>query len=202
MPSNNYSYLALGDSYTIGEGVPLHASFPYQTVRLLRKKGYAFNAPEIVAQTGWTAEELQIGISQYCFKASYTFVSLLIGVNNQFRERSPHEYAIAFKSLLLQAIAFAGNNRGRVVVLSIPDWGVTPYAAGQDIRQIGNEINAFNRINKEITLSCRTQYIDITPASREAATDASMISDDKLHPAAKLYADWAQQLVQAFLKGI
>ncbi len=124
--SQTYSYLALGDSYTIGENVPIYDSFPYKTVQLLRKAGYSFYAPEIVAKTGWTTDELQTGIASNKLLPQYDIVSLLIGVNNQYRARSLQEYTQQFEALLQQAIGFANNKHTHVFVLSIPDWGVTP----------------------------------------------------------------------------
>ena len=124
---HTYTYLALGDSYTIGEGVPLHKTFPYQTVCLLRKGGYTFYAPEIVAKTGWTTGELEAAIGEHLLLPKYDFVSLLIGVNNQYRGRSIIEYKEQFEHLLKKAISFAGGKPEHVVVLSIPDYGVTPF---------------------------------------------------------------------------
>jgi len=124
MQSLSYTYLALGDSYTIGEMVPLTNSFPYQAVQLLRKEGFDFHAPEIIAKTGWTTDELQVAVNNYQFLKKYDFVSLLIGVNNQYRGRSSDDFAAEFEALLEQAIQLAHNEKGHVVVLSIPDWGL------------------------------------------------------------------------------
>src|SRR5574338_304396 len=116
-----YSYLALGDSYTIGESVSAKENFPNQTVQLLQKAGYDFESPEIVAKTGWTTDELQNGINKHHFNSPYDFVTLLIGVNNQYRGRTVSEYRTEFKSLLRHAIQFAGNKPDHVIVLSLPD---------------------------------------------------------------------------------
>ena len=188
------TYLALGDSYTIGEGVPLHESFPYQVVQCLRKNGHPFHAPEIVAKTGWTTDELLSTLSFTRLLPSYDFVSLLIGVNNQYRGRTLEEYGQQFDTLLKKAIRYSGNNAARVIVLSIPDWGVTPYAAARDQRKIAGEIDHFNQINKSIAGQYKTHYIDITPGSKEAATNASLIAADGLHPSALEYARWAKQV--------
>ena len=125
-----YSYLALGDSYTIGQSVLSSENFPSQTVQLLNQQNYNFKSPEILATTGWTTDELQNNINNHVFTPPYDFVSLLIGVNNQYRGRSVENYKPEFESLLKQAIQFAGGNTNRVIVLSIPDWGVTPFANG------------------------------------------------------------------------
>ena len=148
-----YKYLALGDSYTIGEQVPLFENFPYQTIQMLRKKmggQHDFLAPEIVAKTGWTTDELDAQISDTLFLEGYDFVSLLIGVNNQYRGRNTENFATEFKSLLQKAIFFARNNPSHVFVLSIPDWGITPFAADRDASQIANEIDEYNQVCKEI----------------------------------------------------
>jgi lysophospholipase L1-like esterase len=190
------SYLALGDSYTIGEGVPIAESYPYQAVQILRKKGYNLQAPEIVAKTGWTTGELQTAINGSKFLPFYDVVTLLIGVNNQYRGNSPELYADEFESLLKQAIAFAGNDNKRVAVLSIPDWGATPFAEGRDRVKITEEINAFNAINRKVSSKYRVQYFDITPGTRLAAQDPSLITKDKLHPSGKEYTKWAEKVAK------
>lgn len=196
MLNKRYTYLALGDSYTIGEGVPVADNFPYQAVQLLRRGGHDFYAAEIIAKTGWTTDELQLGISKTALQGNYDVVSLLIGVNNQYRGRSAEEYATQFESLLTQAIAFAGNEPGHVFVISIPDWGATPFAEGRNREQIAREIDTFNSTNHTIADKFRVHYIDITPGSRDAAADESLLTADKLHPSGKEYARWAQALVQ------
>lgn len=194
MSIKTYTYLALGDSYTIGEQVSINESFPYQTVQLLRKAGKAFTAPEIVAKTGWTTEELQAGIRQQQFFPAYDFVSLLIGVNNQYRKLLIEDYAMEFNLLLQQAIGFAGNDPKKVIILSIPDWGVTPYAEGRDCTRIAEEIDAYNAIKQQITHQYKAYYINITPGTRKAAEDLSLLAADGLHPSGKEYAIWAKQL--------
>ncbi len=196
MSQKSISYLALGDSYTIGEGVPVYESYPYQAVQMLRKKGYNLQAPEIVAKTGWTTDELQAGINSTKFLPIYDVVTLLIGVNNQYRGKSPETYADEFESLLKQAIAFAGNDNKRVAVLSIPDWGATPFAEGRDRAKITAEIDAFNAANRKITSKYKVQYIDITPGTRMAATDPTMVTKDKLHPSGKEYTKWAEKVAK------
>ena len=190
-----YSYLALGDSYTIGESVPSKENFPYQTVQLLAQAGYDFHSPEIVAKTGWTTDELQDAINKHKFLPSYDFVTLLIGVNNQYRGRTVENYKSEFESLLKQAIDFATGKADHVIVISIPDWGVTPFASGRDSRQISKEIDEYNAANKMLSEKYKVQYIDITPGTREAATDPSLLAADGLHPSAKEYARWAEKIV-------
>lgn len=192
--SKTYSYLALGDSYTIGEGLPIYESFPYQTVQLLRKAGHSLYAAEIVAKTGWTTDELQTGINNSRLLASYDMVSLLIGVNNQYRGRSLEEYTQQFEALLQQAIGFAGKQSAHVFVLSIPDWGVTPFANGKNSATIAHEIDAFNAVNRFIAEKYSVNYIDITPGTRLAANDPSLLAADQLHPSGKEYGRWAEKL--------
>lgn len=189
-----FTYLALGDSYTIGESVAEQERFPEQAVALLAGRGIRVAAPRIIAITGWTTDELAQAIQAADIKTTYNMVTLLIGVNNQYRGRSLEEYRIQFTQLLERAIAFAGGDVRRVVVLSIPDWGVTPYAEGRDRAQIATEIDAFNAANKAITLQYGAGYLDITPTSRQGKTDATLQAADGLHPSGGQYALWAQPL--------
>ncbi|HEX6849588.1 MAG TPA: SGNH/GDSL hydrolase family protein [Chitinophagaceae bacterium] len=189
-----YLLLALGDSYTIGESVPAPDNFPNKSVQLLKNSGYNFKAAEIVAKTGWTTDELQNNIRSHIFTPPYDIVTLLIGVNNQYRGRPVDEYKPQFEDLLKQAIQFAGGKAGHVIVLSIPDWGVTPFAAGRDRDQIAREIDAYNAANKTISETYNVHYIDITPWTREAAHDLTLVASDGLHPSAKEYNRWADKL--------
>ncbi|KIC91814.1 SGNH/GDSL hydrolase family protein [Flavihumibacter sp. ZG627] len=194
------NYLALGDSYTIGEQVSIFESFPYQLVQLLRAEGECFSAPEIVAKTGWTTDELQQGINNTRLLPGYDLVTLLIGVNNQYRGRTADNYEVEFLNLLDQAIRFAGNHPGNVVVLSIPDWGVTPFAAGRNRDAISKEIDVFNRINREKSRLMKVHYADITAGTREASTDHSLLANDGLHPSVKDYARWAKIVIERYIK--
>src|SRR5215470_5896302 len=151
MTKHYFTYLALGDSYTVGEGVPFDESYPYQTVQLLRKSGLHIHAPEIVARTGWTTLELAEHILHTKFSEDYDFVTLLIGVNNQYRGLSADDYRNDFQYLLKKALHFADDKNDHVIVLSIPDWGVTPFAKDRDDKKITEEINVFNAINKSIS---------------------------------------------------
>lgn len=195
------SFLALGDSYTIGESVPIYENFPYQTVQLLRKKGVGVQAPEIVAKTGWTTDELNAGIDKTILQKKYDVVTILIGVNNQYRGRSAEAYAPEFEQLLKRAIEFAGGIHQHVFVLSIPDWGATPFAEGRDREKIAAEIDRYNQINKEVTSRYSgISYIDITPGTREATSDVSLVAKDKLHPSGKDYQRWSVKLTDAIVK--
>jgi lysophospholipase L1-like esterase len=189
-----HTYLALGDSYTIGEQAALYENFPYQAVQLLRKKGFNVAAPEILAKTGWTTDELESAILASKFLNKYDFVSLLIGVNNQFRGREAMQYKMEFEQLLIKSIQFANGKPSHVFVISIPDYGATPFAAQMDQEKISREIEIFNNINKAVSIQYKVQYIDITAGSRDCREDASLLAADTLHPSAKEYLKWAEKL--------
>lgn len=191
------TYLALGDSYTIGEQVSLHESFPYQAVDLFRKKSLPYTAPEIIAKTGWTTDELIAGIEKLELLPAYDLVTLLIGVNNQYRGRATENYSQEFAALLKMSIGFAAGKPERVVVLSIPDWGVTPFAADRNRQLIAEKIDAFNAINKSIALQNGVHYLDITPGTREAATRKELLAPDGLHPSSLEYQRWSEKIVAA-----
>ena len=192
---HTYTYLALGDSYTIGESLPLHKGFPYQTVCLLRKAGYQVAAPEIIAKTGWTTDELEKNMKGFEFLPKYDFVTLLIGVNNQYRGRDIIEYKEQFESLLKKSIAFTGGKPEHVVVLSIPDYGVTPYAENKNPEKIAKEVDEYNTLNKAISIQYKVHYLDITASTRKVKETPGLVAGDGLHPSEKEYAKWAKKLV-------
>ncbi|RZJ19808.1 MAG: SGNH/GDSL hydrolase family protein [Acinetobacter sp.] len=202
--SNSLTYLALGDSYTIGEAVTAQESFPYQLVSQLKGQGFSFDVPKIIAKTGWTTDELQAAIKTENIAQTYDVVTLLIGVNNQYRGYSETTYRKEFKELLQTALTFAKGNKSRVFVVSIPDWGVTPFGknSGKDIKIIAQQIDAFNFINKEETLAMGISYVDITVDSRVALTDISLIAKDGLHPSGKMYGEWSAALLPAIKKSL
>jgi lysophospholipase L1-like esterase len=183
-------YLALGDSYTIGESVAPSECWSIQLVDTLRGLGYLIKDPLIIARTGWTTDELAAAINRTDPDSSFGLVSLLIGVNNQYRGRSSANFRLEFRDLLSQAIAFASDDTNRVFVLSIPDWGITPFAAGRDREKIAEEIDVYNAIKREECMLAGITYIDITDISRRAAEDASLLAPDGLHPSAKMYLEW------------
>jgi len=188
------TYLALGDSYTVGEAVPQAESFPYQLQAQFNKSGLHVDTPKIIATTGWTTDELINAIGQSGLVGKkYDIVTLLIGVNDQYRGMSQDNYRIKFKHVLDTAIQFAGGNRKHVFVLSIPDYGVTPFAQGQDA-VIGPQIDQFNSANKSISDTEGVNYLDITGISRQAASDPSLIASDGLHPSEKMYGLWVGEL--------
>ena len=188
-------YLALGDSYTIGESVAVDERWPVQLVAALRGQGIVIADPEIVAKTGWTTAELAEGIAQAQPEGPYDLVSLLIGVNNQYRGLSEEQYREQFVGLLETAVTLANNNPNRVFVVSIPDWGVTPFGQRRDFREVSAAIDAFNAINQEETESRGIIYIDITPISRQAPDDRSLIANDGLHPSGEMYRQWIELIL-------
>ncbi len=183
-------FLALGDSYTCGEGVGEGERWPDHLVALLRGEGIALAPPEVIARTGWTADELAAGLRAASPIGSFALVSLLIGVNDQYRERPVEAYRPAFLELLRYAVGRASDEPRRVLVLSIPDWSVTPFAADRDAEEIARRIDAFNQVNSEAARTAGTHYVDITPMTRLAG--AGQLVEDGLHPAGSMYAEWAR----------
>ena len=192
-------YLALGDSYTIGEGVAESGRWPVQLARSLRNDGIPMSEPRIIAQTGWTTDELDAAIDTALVFPEYDLVSLLIGVNNQYRGRDIEEYRAQFSGLLERAIHFAQDRRDRVLVLSIPDWGVTPFARGlaRDTQKVAAEIDVFNAVALETCMRRGVVFVDITDASRQRGAELEMLVDDGLHPSALMYAEWARLALPA-----
>jgi lysophospholipase L1-like esterase len=195
--SKQVSFLALGDSYTIGESVGNLDRFPDQVANILRSKNIPVSSPRYIARTGWTTADLQNAISESHLQPPFGLVTLLIGVNDQFQGLDTAGYRSRFNSLLQKAIELAGNQIAHVFVLSIPDYGVTPFGRGST--KISREINDFNAINKAVTIAYKVTYIDITPLSRLAGTDQSLTAGDGLHPSAKQYQQWAMKLAEAML---
>jgi len=204
-------YLALGDSYTIGESVAEDERWPNQLAALITSSPQ-FAKPiggtergmevTIIARTGWTTDELWQSIQAAKPEPPYDLVSLLIGVNNQYRGYDINEYREQFVFLLNKSIEYAGGDPNRVIVLSIPDWGVTPFAASRDRGQIGKEINAFNLVNRAESEKAGVHYVDVTPGSREATDDISLVASDGLHPSGKMYSEWARLAYPEALKAL
>ncbi|WP_051176106.1 SGNH/GDSL hydrolase family protein [Luteimonas mephitis] len=223
-PLRALRYLALGDSYTIGEGVAPEGRWPVQLAHALRAEGVMLGDPQIVAATGWTTDELAAALDAFdasnAFagaasaashspsegeelaaeaapakaKGGWDFVSLLIGVNNQYRGRGAEDYRGQFAGLLARAIGYAGGRAGRVLVLSIPDWGVTPYAAreGRDGAQVARELDLYNAVARETCDRHDVAFVDITTTSRDRGDEADMLAEDGLHPSAAMYARWSR----------
>lgn len=200
MTASLFSYLALGDSYSIGEGLDAKENFPHQAVAMLNRPVIRFSAPIIIARTSWTTDELDTAIDEADPKGPFDFVSLLIGVNNQYRGRSVSEYKVQFDHLLQRAIAFTGNKTTRVKVLSIPDWGITPYAAGRDPEPIANDIDNYNAAAKKICKQYQVIFIDITTDQRKHGASPEWLVEDGLHPSGKEYGYWAKELATEITK--
>jgi lysophospholipase L1-like esterase len=186
-PSNG-RYFAIGDSYTIGESVAPEERFPHQLAREL-----GMPEPLIVAKTGWTTDELSNALDTIRVAGPYDLVTLLIGVNNQYRGRDAEQYRGEFAELLRRAIGFAGDDPKNVIVVSIPDWGVTPFAEGRDRAKIATEIDRYNAINREETAKAGARYVDITPVSRRK--DPALVAGDGLHPSGKQYTEWVKLIL-------
>ena len=186
-------FLALGDSYTIGESVAATERWPVQLADALRKKGIACSDPQIIAITGWRTDDLKHAIEKAKLKPEYTLVALLIGVNNYYQGKSAESYAPEFEELLRTAITLAGGDKSRVFVVSIPDYGYTPF--GKDKQQtISAGIDAFNAINKSIAQKLGVKYIDITDISRKGLAEPNLVAGDGLHPSGKMYSAWVERM--------
>ncbi|QDA57593.1 SGNH/GDSL hydrolase family protein [Thermomonas aquatica] len=195
LPQAQLSYLALGDSYSIGEGVAEAGRWPMQLARALREAGIAIADPRIIATTGWTTDELSAAMDDAEPLGEWDFVSLLIGVNNQYRGREVDDYLGEFASLLQRAIALADARAERVLVLSIPDWGVTPFARRElrSPRRIARELDAYNAVARDACEAQGVAFVDITGISRDGGDAAAMLAEDGLHPSAAMYARWTAE---------
>ncbi len=200
MEVDSLTYLALGDSYTIGESVEAGLRWPVILAGRLRDLGVPMREPVILARTGWTTDELGAAMGEAAFEPPYALVSLLIGVNNQYRGREREEYRAQFQELLTRAVALAGGEAARVVVLSIPDWGVTPFARERDPGRIAREIDAFNEVSREESLRAGVAYVDVTVVSREAASDPALLAPDGLHPSGAMYGRWVEEALPRVLE--
>lgn len=200
-PAPIYTWLALGDSYTIGQSVNPIDRFPTQTATLLLQQGIQVQTPAYIATTGWTTNNLQSNINS-SNPNKHTVVSLLIGVNDQYQFRDTTGYRQRFTQLLAKAIELANGKQQNVFVLSIPDYSVTPFAASFDTAQIRKEIDWFNNINRTVTQQYNCPYLDITPSTREGRTNRSLIAADGLHPSALEYKRWADRLVPLLVQAL
>lgn len=187
-------YLALGDSYTIGEGVPEDGRWPALLTAALRGEGIDIADPRIVAATGWTTDELDAAIDAENPSSDYDLVSLLIGVNNQYRGRGVDEYREQYAALQERSIGFADGRAERVLALSIPDWGATRFGrdSGRDLVQVARELDAFNHAARVLCAARGVAFVDVTTVSRERGFEPGMLADDGLHPAAAMYAEWTR----------
>jgi lysophospholipase L1-like esterase len=197
MPASRF--LALGDSYTIGESVAVQDRWPNQLADALAEEDISTDVT-IIARTGWTVDELWEGIQKDPPEGTYDLVTLLIGVNDQYRGYPVDGYREDFRFMLGKGIEYAGGNPDKVIVLSIPDWGVTPFAGERNRGQIAGDIDAFNAVNRDESEKAKVHYVDVTPISREAMDDPSLIAADGLHPSGKMYAEWARLVLPVALE--
>ncbi|EMR00729.1 SGNH/GDSL hydrolase family protein [Cesiribacter andamanensis] len=194
------NYLALGDSYTIGEGVAPEERWPVLLQKRLQEQGIALSDPRIIATTGWTTAELLAAIEREQPTNTFDLVSLLIGVNNQYRGYDLDIFRTEFTKLVQKAIYFARKKPEGVVVVSIPDWGVTPFAADKGPERIAGEIEQYNRLKREICQRLDVRFYDITPLSKQAATDSGLLAEDQLHPSGRMYARWVETILPDVVK--
>jgi len=187
-------FLAIGDSYTIGESVDVPDRYPNQLATQLRQGGIDLSDPVIIARTGWTTGDLLDAVDSLHPENDFDLVALLIGVNNQFQGRSENEYREQFQTLLARSVLFARGNPARVLVISIPDWGATPFGKNNEPSRIAERIDSFNKINREETERSGAAYVDVTRISRQAATQAALTADDGLHPSGAQYRLWTDAM--------
>lgn len=197
-PTNTFekSYLALGDSYTIGTSVPATDRYPEILVERLRERGQSYKAPRIIAANGWITSDLINALNIDNTQQNFDLVTLLIGVNNQFQGRSIEEYRTEFQELLKRALVFAANKNENVRVISIPDWGVSPFASSRDRSKISEEIDMFNAVKKEETDKLNITFVDITEISRTALDNEIYFADDGLHFSKEMHELWVAEILQ------
>jgi lysophospholipase L1-like esterase len=196
-------FLALGDSYTIGEGVPEAERWPNHLSTMLRLRGVPISELLIVARTAWTTDELTDAIAQSEPHGSFDLVSLLIGVNDQYRGRPVSSFTPEFASLIERAKRFAVDHAvERVVVLSIPDWGASPFADGRDRALIGREIDGYNDSARTLTEKAGAHWIDVTGVSRHMLTEQALTASDGLHPSGEMYRRWAELVLPVAIRAL
>lgn len=189
-----HKFLALGDSYTIGEGVDQEVSWPFQLRRALKQKKVELAPPVVLARTGWTTEELESAIEEADLQGPFDLVTLMVGVNDQYRGYEVERFEIGFQRLLHQACGFSSRGAAGVLVLSIPDWGVTPFAMDRDLHKIAHEIDTFNRSAARRCESQQVTWVDVTSCSRAVGSQPHMLVADQLHPSRHQYEEWVEIL--------
>jgi lysophospholipase L1-like esterase len=193
-------YLALGDSYTIGESVGMNDRWPMQLAAKLRQANVDMSDPLIIARTGWTTGDLAAAMDRADLKSEFDLVTLMIGVNNQFQGRSEEEYRTQFAQLLKRSIALVKRDPKHVIVLSIPDWTATPFGSHYDVKRMSAEVDRFNAICREETAKTAAAYVDVTPTSKLVASQPDWVAEDGLHPSGKQYAEWVSLIDLVTLK--
>ncbi len=198
--SDKLHYLALGDSYTVGESVQAKDNFPHQLVKILSENKYDYDEPEIIAKTGWRTDQLIQKVNEASLKyEKYDLVTLLVGVNDEFQGRSIEEYIPQFSKILEKAIQLAGNDSSKVWVFSIPDYGYTAYGSAQKAR-ISPRIDQFNAVNRKLAEEKGVHYLEITTISRKGMENTGLIADDGLHPSGEMYKLWVEEFFKQFRK--
>lgn len=200
--AESVQFLALGDSYTIGESVSEPLRWPNQLADSLRYEGIDSVDVTIIARTGWTTAELQEGIKSTPPSPPYDLVSLLIGVNNQYRGYDIEIYRTEFRELIVKALEFTNNDSTRVFVVSIPNYGVTPFGQTRGEEKIRQELLEYDRIAEEIAVEYGIAFINITPISERAKTESDLIASDNLHPSGKMYTEWVQAMLPTVLTNL
>lgn len=196
--NSKLSFLALGDSYTIGEGVNENERWPNQFVEVAYENGLDFEKPEIIAETGWKTFDLLNAISQTNFTQKYDYVSLLIGVNNQFNSRSIDEFEEDLNKLMDKMNSLKKSN-GNIIIISIPDWGYTPFGNSYNREKISSEINLFNNSLITFANSYGLKYVDVTEISRRAINESNLLASDNLHPSGLMYLEWAKKIYETWI---
>lgn len=190
-----FTFLALGDSYTAGEGVPRQEGWPFQLVRLLRGRDIPLEDPMVMARTGWTTGELLEALRDLAPALPFSLVTLLIGVNNQYRGLPLDDYRRDFRRLLEKAMGWTEEGGGRLLVLSIPDWGASPFGRGRDRERIAREVDAFNEVNRREAEAAGAAYADVTGVSRAVGDNPTFFAEDGLHPSGAQYRLWVEALL-------
>jgi acyl-CoA thioesterase-1 len=195
---SKFSFLALGDSYTIGEGVEESKRWPNQFIDIAYEKGLYFEKPKIIAQTGWKTYDLLNAINETNFTKKYDYVSLLIGVNNQFNSRSIYEFEEDLDKIM-DKIDIIRKNNGSTIIISIPDWGYTPFAESYNRDTISYEINLFNKSLKNFADKNDIKYVDVTEISRKTLNEDNLLASDNLHPNGLMYLEWAKKIYEKWI---
>ena len=193
-----YSFIALGDSYTIGEGVNEDERWPNQFVDVAYENGVDFDQPIIIAETGWKTYDLLNAINQTNFTKKYDYISLLIGVNNQFNSRPIDEFEEDLNKLMDEMKRIKKND-GSIIIISIPDWGYTPFGESSDMSDISEQINLFNSSLRKFATTNGLKYVDVTEISRRGINEPDLITNDNLHPSGIMYLEWAKKIYNIWI---
>lgn len=193
-----YSFIALGDSYTIGEGVNEDERWPNQFVDVAYENGVDFDQPMIIAETGWKTYDLLNAINQTNFTKKYDYISLLIGVNNQFNSRPIDEFEEDLNKLMDEMKRIKKND-GSIIIISIPDWGYTPFGESSDMSDISEQINLFNSSLRKFATTNGLKYVDVTEISRRGINEPDLITNDNLHPSGIMYLEWAKKIYNIWI---